>query len=161
MDGQGHNRPPPPSGDVPHLPNFAADADPNLYPEQVVHQPQPGRCYWADQYREMEETTDFEKQRIPLGTIKRIMMADEDVDIVSNEAPVLLARACEMFILELTHKGWAHADQRCRRTIKKEDIIAAVNETDYCDFLVPTITTEEPTEPDSFELATGPADLLS
>ncbi|KAI0511942.1 hypothetical protein KFK09_012576 [Dendrobium nobile] len=86
MDGQGHNRPPPPSGDIPYLPNFAADADPNLYPEQVVHQPQPRRSYWADQYRVMEETTDFEKQRIPLGTIERIMKADDDVYFISPEA---------------------------------------------------------------------------
>jgi Histone-like transcription factor (CBF/NF-Y) and archaeal histone len=32
------------------------------------------------------------------------MKSDEDVRMISAEAPVLFAKACEMFILELTHR---------------------------------------------------------
>ena len=39
---------------------------------------------------------------LPLARIKRIMKSDEDVRMISAEAPVLFAKACEMFILELT-----------------------------------------------------------
>ncbi|KAH0461973.1 hypothetical protein IEQ34_009548 [Dendrobium chrysotoxum] len=52
-----------------------------------------------------------------------------------------------MFILELTHKAWAHAQERYRTTIEKHDIVAALNETDYCDFLVDIRTTKEVMEP--------------
>ncbi|KAH0462467.1 hypothetical protein IEQ34_010042 [Dendrobium chrysotoxum] len=171
MDGQGHNTPLPPFGYFPYLSDFAADTDPYmyLYPDQVVQQPQPRprprRSYWADQYREIEETTNFRRQRLPVSTIKRIMKTDDDVKMISAEAPVLFARACEMFIHEITHKGWAHAQDKNRRTIKKEDIVAAVNQTDYCDFLVDIRTTEEPRDQDApdpmDQLAPGPLDPLN
>ncbi|KAH0461974.1 hypothetical protein IEQ34_009549 [Dendrobium chrysotoxum] len=138
MDRQGHNTSLPPFGDVPYLLDFATDTNPNqfLYPEQELQQPQSCRSYWVDQYREMEETSNFRRQRLPLAGIKRIMKADEDVQMISAETPVIFARACEMFILELTHKAWAHAQERYCTTIEKHDIVATVNETDYCDFLV-------------------------
>jgi len=46
---------------------------------------------------------DFKNHNdLPLARIKRIMKCDEDVRMISAEAPVLFAKACEMFILELT-----------------------------------------------------------
>jgi hypothetical protein len=39
---------------------------------------------------------------LPLARIKRIMKSDEDVHMISAEVLVLFAKACEMFILELT-----------------------------------------------------------
>jgi len=39
---------------------------------------------------------------LPLARIKRIMKSDEDVRMIRAETPVLFARACELFILELT-----------------------------------------------------------
>jgi hypothetical protein len=46
---------------------------------------------------------DFKNHNdLPLARIKRIMKSDEDVRMISAEAPVLFAKACEMFILELT-----------------------------------------------------------
>jgi nuclear transcription factor Y, gamma len=39
---------------------------------------------------------------LPLARIKRIMKSDEDVRMISAEAPVLFAKACELFIMELT-----------------------------------------------------------
>lgn len=57
----------------------------------------------------METTTtpqtaqDFKNQNdLPMTRIKRIMKSDEDDRMISAEAPVLCAKACEMFILELT-----------------------------------------------------------
>ncbi|KAL0903154.1 hypothetical protein M5K25_027511 [Dendrobium thyrsiflorum] len=140
----GHNMPQFPFAD-PYLLDFAADADPYLflYPEQELHQPRPRRSYWADQYREMEETPNFSRQGLPLAGIKRIMKADGDMQMVSTKTLVIFARACEMFIIELTHKGWAHAQERNRVTIENDDIVDAVNKIDYCDFLVDIRTTEE------------------
>lgn len=59
---------------------------------------------------------------LPLARIKRIMKSDEDVRMISAEAPVLFAKACEMFILELTLRSWCYSEQSKRRTLQKEDI---------------------------------------
>ncbi|KAG0498326.1 hypothetical protein HPP92_003017 [Vanilla planifolia] len=91
-------------------------AYPHLYQQQQQQQLQ---MFWADQYREIEQTTDFKNHSLPLARIKKIMKADEDVRMIAAEAPVVFARACEMFILELTHRSWAHAEENKRRTLQK------------------------------------------
>lgn len=45
---------------------------------------------------------DYKNSALPLARIKKIMKSDEDVRMIAAEAPVLFAKACEMFILELT-----------------------------------------------------------
>ena len=41
-----------------------------------------------------------------------------------------------MFILELTHRSWAHSEENKRRTLQRNDIAAAITRTDIFDFLV-------------------------
>jgi hypothetical protein len=77
------------------------------------------------------------------------MKADEDVRMIAAEAPVVFARACEMFILELTHRGWAHAEENKRRTLQKSDIAAAVARTEVFDFLVDIVPRDEAKDADS------------
>jgi nuclear transcription factor Y gamma len=100
--------------------------------------------FWTDQLREMRElgTTKVETEQdfknhndLPLARIKRIMKSDEDVRMISAEAPVLFAKACEMFILELSLRGWAYSENNKRRTLQKEDIKEAIQRTDILDFL--------------------------
>lgn len=90
------------------------------------------------------------------------MKSDEDVRMISAEAPVLFAKvcaitpvdwtptwqyhlscctgackqACEMFILELTLRSWNHSEENKRRTLQRNDIAAAITRTDIFDFLV-------------------------
>lgn len=64
------------------------------------------------------------------------MKSDEDVRMISAEAPVLFAKACEMFILELTLRAWCFAEKNKRRTLQKEDVQMAIVRTDAFDFLV-------------------------
>ena len=45
-------------------------------------------------------------------------------------------QACEMFILELTMRAWAHAEENKRRTLQRNDIAAAIARTEVMDFLV-------------------------
>jgi len=98
--------------------------------------------YWSRQenaIEEMEIGTEQEFKNhndLPLARIKRIMKSDEDVRMISAEAPVLFAKACEMFILELTLKSWCHSQGMKRRTVQREDIQNAVKGTDVLDFLV-------------------------
>jgi len=83
---------------------------------------------------------DFKNHNdLPLARIKRIMKSDEDVRMISAEAPVLFAKACEMFILELTLRSWSYSENNKRRTLQKEDIREAIQRTDIFDFLVDVI----------------------
>ena len=104
--------------------------------------------FWTDQLRQMRNlgTTvpqteqDFKNHNdLPLARIKRIMKSDEDVRMISAEAPVLFAKACEMFILELTLRSWSYSENNKRRTLQKEDIREAIQRTDIFDFLVDVI----------------------
>eukprot|EP01018_Ginkgo_biloba_P009114 Gb_08937 [translate_table: standard] len=71
------------------------------------------------------------------------MKADEDVRMISAEAPVIFAKACEMFILELTLRSWIHTEENKRRTLQKNDIAAAITRTDIFDFLVDIVPRDE------------------
>jgi nuclear transcription factor Y, gamma len=51
-------------------------------------------------------------------------------------APVLFAKACEIFILEMTLRAWGAAEKSKRHTLQKEDIEAAIKNTEIFDFLV-------------------------
>lgn len=57
------------------------------------------------------------------------MKSDEDVRVIpiipnfilkmiSAEAPVLFAKACELFIIELTHRAWLYTEEGKRRTLQ-------------------------------------------
>ncbi|KAL9275523.1 Nuclear transcription factor Y subunit C-1-like protein [Drosera capensis] len=96
------------------------------------------------------------------------MKTDDDVRVISAEAPVLFAKACELFILELTIRSqhsivglvypssvlillivvpttrlWLHAEKNKRRTLQKNDIAAAITGTDIFDFLVDIVPRDE------------------
>lgn len=98
--------------------------------------------FWHRQHVEMDRLSigteqDFKNHNdLPLARIKRIMKSDEDVRMISAEAPVLFAKACELFILELCLRGWGAAEKSKRRILQKEDIDAAIQNTDIFDFLV-------------------------
>ena len=123
---------------------------------------------------------DLKHQELPLARIKKIMKLDEDVKVsssfsaevagslfsskppqmISAEAPVLFAKAAEMFIHELTMRAWIHTEVRyllttseiakpgwnnvfelkCqdnkRRTLQRNDIAMAITKYDQFDFLI-------------------------
>ncbi|KAI0492419.1 hypothetical protein KFK09_026691 [Dendrobium nobile] len=146
MDQQGHGSQAPMGVGA----NVPYQAYPQLYHHQQQQQQQQQQqhlqMFWADQYREIEQTSDFKNQSLPLARIKKIMKADEDVRMIAAEAPVVFARACEMFILDLSHRSWAHAEENKRRTLQKNDIAAAITRTDVFDFLVDIVPREEGNE---------------
>ncbi|KAI3421522.1 C2 NT-type domain-containing protein [Psidium guajava] len=74
---------------------------------------------------------------LPLARIKKIMKkSGNDVKMISGEAPIVLSKACELFIEELTRRSWAMTMQGKRRTLHKDDVASAVAATDIFDFLV-------------------------
>jgi len=48
-----------------------------------------------------------------------------------------------MFILELTLRAWAHAEENKRRTLQRNDVAAAITRTDVFDFLVDIVPKED------------------
>ncbi|XP_024979653.1 nuclear transcription factor Y subunit C-9-like [Cynara cardunculus var. scolymus] len=133
----------------PGLPSPPAQLAQQQLAYQHIHQQQQQQLhqqlqnFWANQYQEIEQTTDFKNHSLPLARIKKIMKADEDVRMISAEAPVIFARACEMFILELTLRSWNHTEENKRRTLQKNDIAAAITRTDIFDFLVDIVPRED------------------
>lgn len=56
--------------------------------------------------------------------------------MISAEAPILFARACEIFIADLTCRSYMHATANRRRTVQHSDVVAAVAGSNLFDFLV-------------------------
>ncbi|CAG9315556.1 unnamed protein product [Blepharisma stoltei] len=92
---------------------------------------------FLSQKREIEEMNieELKVHQLPLARVKKIMKADEDVRMISAETPALFAKACEMFILEVTHRSWIHTEEGKRRTLQRNDIAACIARTDIFDFL--------------------------
>lgn len=105
------------------------------------------KAFWEQQRKEIDcvgtDPAEFKNHQLPLARIKKIMKSDEDVRMISAEAPVLFAKASEMFILELTLRAWAHSEENKRRTLQRNDIAAAITRTDIFDFLVDIVPREE------------------
>lgn len=97
--------------------------------------------YWNQQAHEVDvldikTEQEFKNHNdLPLARIKRIMKSDEDVRMISAEAPVLFAKACEMFVLEVSLRAWFASEKSKRKTLQKEDIDSAIRQTEIFDFL--------------------------
>ena len=63
--------------------------------------------------------------------------------MISSESPVLFAKACELFIQELTMRAYVETELKGRRTLQKTDIAAALSRSDMYDFLIDLIPREE------------------
>ncbi|KAL9996813.1 putative transcription factor Hap3/NF-YB family [Helianthus debilis subsp. tardiflorus] len=135
-----------------HPPSTTPTPTPTQFPHQPPYNPhhllqqqhQQLQMFWNYQRQEIEQqVNDFKNHQLPLARIKKIMKADEDVRMISAEAPILFAKACELFILELTIRSWLHAEENKRRTLQKNDIAAAITRTDIFDFLVDIVPREE------------------
>mmetsp|Transcript_484 Transcript_484/g.687 ORF Transcript_484/g.687 Transcript_484/m.687 type:complete len:163 (-) Transcript_484:327-815(-) len=100
---------------------------------------------WRSQQAEMEALDVGSKQDykhhndLPLARIKRIMKSDEDVRMISAEAPILFAKACELFILELTIRGITFSEFNKHNGLEKDDIYQVLQSTDIFDFLAEVI----------------------
>mmetsp|Transcript_35722 Transcript_35722/g.82979 ORF Transcript_35722/g.82979 Transcript_35722/m.82979 type:complete len:108 (+) Transcript_35722:228-551(+) len=63
------------------------------------------------------------------------MRADDDVRTISSEAPVVFAKACELFVHELTIRAWMHAELHGRQVLVKKDIVNAIARTPSLSFV--------------------------
>ncbi|XP_049388391.1 nuclear transcription factor Y subunit C-4-like, partial [Solanum stenotomum] len=106
--------------------------------------------FWKSQRSEMENVNDFKSRLLPPPTrIKKIMKKDEDVRMVAAESPVLMAKACELFIQDLTLRSSLNAQENHRRILKKDDLTDVIVQTDYFDFLLDVVHANDPFTPSS------------
>ncbi|XP_021921866.1 nuclear transcription factor Y subunit gamma isoform X2 [Zootermopsis nevadensis] len=71
------------------------------------------------------------------------MKLDDDVKMISAEAPMLFAKAAEIFIHELTLRAWVHTEDNKRRTLQRNDIAMAITKFDQFDFLIDIVPRDE------------------
>ncbi|THV05914.1 histone-fold-containing protein [Dendrothele bispora CBS 962.96] len=95
------------------------------------------RSFWQRQIDSAEnETMDYKHPVLPLARIKKVMKMDPDVKMISADAPILLCKACEIFISEITSRTFIISDSNKRRTLSRSDIAAALSKSDQFDFLL-------------------------
>jgi nuclear transcription factor Y gamma len=122
-------------------------------------------------------------QTLPLARIKKIMKSEEFIlqemekekqekaaedgqggeaekpnvkFMISGEAPVLMSKACELLIKDLSFRAWRHTERNRRRTLQRQDLHAAVGESEVYDFLidiVPRVTTPKTSVPNPADAA--------
>ncbi|XP_060204404.1 nuclear transcription factor Y subunit C-1-like [Lycium barbarum] len=125
-------------------PDQSAAAAEESYDSLLDKQEEQLEMFWNYQRQEIENVNDFKNQQLPLARIKKVMKSDEDVrmNMISAEAPIFLAKACELFILELTIRSWLRAEENNHRILQKSDIETAIAQDDTFDFLFDVIHEE-------------------
>ncbi|XP_071837247.1 nuclear transcription factor Y subunit gamma-like isoform X7 [Apostichopus japonicus] len=119
----------------------AADTSPAVPSEAQLNQ----QSFWQKHLEMIRalKHTDFRTQELPLARIKKIMKLDEDVKMISAEAPVLFSKAAEIFIAELSLRAWLHTEDNKRRTLQRNDIAMAITKYDQFDFLIDIVPRDE------------------
>ncbi|KAL7421011.1 Transcriptional activator hap5 [Cryptotrichosporon argae] len=106
--------------------------------------------FWQRQMDGVErDDPDFKTYSLPLARIKKVMKSDEEVKMISAEAPVMFSKACEIFISELTCRAWLVAELHKRRTLQKSDVAAAIGLSDMFDFLIDIVPRDGEGEPEA------------
>lgn len=114
-------------------------------PQAQTEAQQSLNSFWPKVTEDIRQLTqaDLRQQELPLARIKRIMKLDEEVKMISAEAPVLFSKAAEIFITELTLRAWIHTEDNKRRTLQRNDIAMAITKYDQFDFLIDIVPRDE------------------
>ncbi|KAK8745539.1 hypothetical protein OTU49_000251 [Cherax quadricarinatus] len=124
---------------------MSVDGQLEVTPQVLTEAQQNLNSFWpkvTDEIRQLTQT-DLRQQELPLARIKRIMKLDDDVKMISAEAPVLFSKAAEIFITELTLRAWIHTEDNKRRTLQRNDIAMAITKYDQFDFLIDIVPRDE------------------
>ena len=80
--------------------------------------------------------------------------------MIAAEAPVMFAKACELFIQELTLRAWAQTQDNRRRTMQRSDVGVAVSNMPLFDFLVDVVPIKETQECKNYNVRPSLVDSL-
>ena len=98
--------------------------------------------FWKMQTYEVSRAIDFRFSEQPLTAIKKIMTTYDKIR-VPLDTLLVFARACRMFVGELTVRSWFHALQEGRNELLRSDVADAVASTELFDFLVNVMRRED------------------
>ena len=73
--------------------------------------------------------------QFPLGTVKRIIKLDPDVNLISQETVFLITKALEMFVQNLSIEAYSYTAGAKKKTISKQDVEKAIDAVDALAFL--------------------------
>lgn len=59
--------------------------------------------------------------------------------MISSEIPMLMSKACEIFIQELTFRAWMHAEKNNKSIVQPCDVAKVIMQTDTMNFLTEII----------------------
>ncbi|KAG5227200.1 nuclear transcription factor [Salix suchowensis] len=105
------------------------DANRSLFSCSSKRREQNLDLFWNQQLLEIYNSTASKSSHLlPLARIKRVIKSDGEVKMISAETPILFAKACELFILELTLRAWLQTTACKRRTLQRCHISRAVRE---------------------------------
>nr|KYP65010.1 Nuclear transcription factor Y subunit C-4 [Cajanus cajan] len=70
------------------------------------------------------------------------MKTDPEVQMISAETPILMSKACEIFIQELTYRAWMRAEESNNQTVQPCDVAKAIVQTNAMNFLTEIVPNE-------------------
>ncbi|KAH8824335.1 histone-fold-containing protein [Flagelloscypha sp. PMI_526] len=102
------------------------------------------QSFWQRQINTAEtEVIDHRHPPLPLARIKKVMKSDPEIKMIAADAPILLCKACEILISEITSRAYIIADSNKRRTISRSDVAKGLTKSDQFDFLIDIVPREE------------------
>jgi len=120
----------------------------------------------------LKEEENWKIQALPLARIKKIMKSEdfamqelekarriksrEPLEgegakpttkfMIAAEAPLVMTKACELMVKELSLRAWRHTDNNRRKTLQRADVHAAVGESEIFDFLIDLVPRVTPSD---------------
>jgi len=73
--------------------------------------------------------------KFPLGTVKRIIKMDPDVNVISKDSIFLITKALEMFVESLSIEAYSYTAGAKKKTLSKQDVEKAIDAVDALAFL--------------------------
>ncbi|XP_022879799.1 nuclear transcription factor Y subunit gamma-like isoform X6 [Olea europaea var. sylvestris] len=99
--------------------------------------------FWKDRLVEIRNSRDIRyKHVLPFARIRKIMKSDKKVKMISSDTPILFAKACELFILDLTLRAWMNAEDNSRQSLRHCDVFTAIMGEELLSFLAKIISSD-------------------
>ncbi|KAL7720041.1 DNA polymerase epsilon subunit C [Entamoeba marina] len=78
---------------------------------------------------------------LPAARVKRIMQEDEDVGKMAGNVPLVIAKATELFLIELIKKTNGVAEEKKSKSVNLTHLLECVKQTPEFDFLQELVET--------------------
>lgn len=97
--------------------------------------------FWKRRGEEEKATKTPAKEYLSVANAKRLMKSVGGGTWISKEAPLVLCKAVELFVMDLTTRTLAAADDRGSKVVYRGDVHAAATSDEQFDFLLDTLPT--------------------